>query len=100
LNATVTGAAATVVSGTPLTATASGWTVSSGTGVAVGTYTITARDGNNLSATGILTVTCPTGKVANASGNLCVVAPPTCMQYQVLDTARLTNALICGMDCL
>jgi hypothetical protein len=55
LGATVSGATPSII-GTNLTVTNNAWTVTSGA-VAVGTYTITAKDGNNLSGTGTLTVT-------------------------------------------
>jgi hypothetical protein len=74
LGATTTGTP-TAVLGTPLTATATGWTVSSGTAVAIGTYTITATDGNSLSATGTLTVTCPADKITAANACTTPIIP-------------------------
>ncbi len=72
LGATVTGATSSTI-GTNLTVTNNAWTVTSGA-VAVGTYTITAKDGNNLSGTGTFKVECLTGKVATATA---CITPPT-----------------------
>ena len=75
LGASVTNTASSI--GTNLTVSNNQWSVSSGTAITVGTYTITAIDGNNLSGTGTLIVTCPTGKLSNSTGTACIapVAP-------------------------
>jgi hypothetical protein len=82
LGATVSGATASTI-GTNLTVTNNAWTVSSGA-MAVGTYTITAKDGNNLSGTGTFTVGCPTGKTATALS--CIALVPTVISQTTADT--------------
>ncbi|MGB4497526.1 MAG: hypothetical protein WBI40_02405 [Methylococcaceae bacterium] len=98
LGATVSGETASTI-GTNLTVTNNVWTVSSGA-VAVGTYTITAKDGNNLSGTGTFTVECPTGKTATALS--CIALVPTVVGQITADTTPTitgtvgSSALVAG----
>jgi hypothetical protein len=94
----VSGATASTI-GTNLTVTNNAWTVSSGA-VAVGTYTITAKDGNNLSGTGTFTVECPTEKTATALS--CIALVPTVISQTTADTTPTitgtvgSSALVAG----
>jgi hypothetical protein len=76
LGATVSNATPSTI-GSNITASNNAWSASSGTNVAVGTYTITVTDGNTKTASATLTVTCPlTGKtVATATSCITPTAP-------------------------